>query len=211
MNQQNRSHLFWGTQAPLSSLVGAGLIIMASSRLAFALICAGALIWVYGFTSLVYFSSKKIMPQRGKAVILLFLSSLVCGVYVLCLSFISPLLIMGTGFFLFLVPPCCIGSGVFKRLESLDPAGAFSRSLQESLVLGGLIAALSLIREPLGMGSISFPGGVRGIVEISGGEYGGFFPVRIFAVSGGGLLILGYGVSLFRYFRSFHTGGEGNK
>jgi hypothetical protein len=118
---------------------------------------------------------------------------------------------MGTGFFLFLVPPCCVGSGVFKRLESLDQAGALSRSLLESLVPGGLIVALSLIREPLGMGSVSFPGGVQGIVEISGGEYGGFFPVRIFAVSGGGLLILGYGIALFRYFRSFHTGGGESK
>jgi hypothetical protein len=182
---------------------------MASSRLAFALICAGALIWVYGFTSLIYFSSKRIMPQRGKSVILLFLSSLVCGIYVLSLFFVGPLLVMRTCFFFFLVPPCCIGSGVFKRLESMDQAEAFFRSLQESLVLGGLIIALSLVREPLGMGSISFPGGVQGILEISGS--GGFFPVRIFAVSAGGLLILGYGISLFRYFRGFHTGGEENK
>jgi hypothetical protein len=211
VNQQNRSHIFWGSQAPLSSLAGAGLIILASSRLAFAFVCAGALLWVYGFTSLVYFSSKKIMPQRGKSVVLLFLSSLVCGIYVLCLFFINPLLVMGTCFFLFLVPPCCMGSGVFKRLESLDPAEAFSRSLLESLVPGGLIIALSLIREPLGMGSISFPGGIQGILEISGDEYEGFFPVRIFAVSGGGLLILGYGVSLFRYFRGFHAGGEESK
>jgi hypothetical protein len=189
--------------------VGAGLIILASSRLAFALVCAGALLWVYGLTSLVYFSSKKIMPQGGKPVILLFLSSLVCGIYALCLFLISPLLVMGTFFFLFLVPPCCVGSGVFKRLESLDLAEAFSRSILESLVLGGLIIALSLIREPLGMGSISFPGGIQGIVEISG--HGSFFPVRIFAVSGGGLLLFGYGVSLFRYFRAFYTGAEESK
>jgi hypothetical protein len=184
--------------------------MLASSRLAFALVCAGALLWVYGFTSLVYFSSKKIMPRRGKPVILLFLSSLVCGIYVLCLFLINPLLVMGTCFFLFLVPPCCMGSGIFKRLESLDPAEAFSRSLLESMVPGGLIIALSLIREPLGMGSISFPGGIRGIVEISGGEYGGGFPVRIFAVSGGGLLLFGYGVALFRYFRA-HAGTEESK
>jgi hypothetical protein len=181
---------------------------MASSRLAFAIICAGALIWVYGFTSLVYCSSQKIMPQKGKSVILLFLSALVCSLYMLCLFLINPLLVMGTCFFLFLVPPCCIGSGVFTRLESLTPGEAFSRALLESLVPGGLAIAMSLIREPLGLGSISFPGGAQGIVEISGGEYEGFFPVRIFAASGGGLLILGYGVSLFRYFRSFHTNTE---
>jgi hypothetical protein len=207
VNQQNR-HVFWGSHAPLSSLAGAGLIVMASSRLAFAIICAGALIWVYGLTSLVYFSSQKIMPQRGKPVILLFLSGLVCSIYILCLFLLNPLLIMGTSFFLFLVPPCCIGSGVFTRLESLDPAKAFFRALLESLVPGGLAIALSLVREPLGLGSISFPGGVQGIVEISGGGYEGFFPVRVFAASGGGLLLLGYGVALFRYFRGSHTNME---
>jgi hypothetical protein len=191
--------------------VGAGLIIMASSRLAFAIICTGALIWVYGFTSLIYFAAQKIMPQRGKFLILLFLSSLICSLYILCVFFINPLTIMGTSFFLFLVPPCCIGSNLFRRLGSLDLGEAFSRSFCEGLVLGGLVIAFSLIREPLGLGSVSFPGGVQGIVEISGGEYEGFFPVRIFAVSGGGLLILGYGVFLFKYFRSFHTNTEGDR
>jgi hypothetical protein len=209
MNQQN-GHIFWGSHAPLSSLLGAGLLILASSRLAFAIVCAGALLWVYGFTSLVYVSSQKIMPQRGKPVILLFLSSLVCGIYILCIFLINPLTIMGTSFFLFLVPPCCVGSGLFRRPGSLDvgvcrtsvkpqeihkrsmlPGEAVSRSLSDSLVLGVLIIAMSLIREPLGLGSVSFPGGVQGIVEISGGPQEGFFPVRIFAVSGGGLLILG--------------------
>jgi hypothetical protein len=208
MNQRKNSHIFWGSQAPLSSLAGAGLIIMASSRLAFGIICAGALIWVYGFTSLIYFSSQKFMPQKGKPLILLFLSSLVCSVFVLLLSLVNPLMIMGSSFFLFLIPPCCIGSGVFKRLASLDTEEAFCRSLLESLVLGGLIIAMSLVREPLGLGSLSFPGGPQGMIEIFGGEGGGFFPVRIFAASGGGLLILGYGVSLFRYFRSFHINKE---
>jgi hypothetical protein len=208
MNQRESSHIFWGSHAPLSSLAGAGLIIMASSRLAFGIICAGALIWVYGFTSLIYFSSQKFMPQKGKLLILLFLSSLVCSVFVLLLSLVNPLMIMGTSFFLFLIPPCCIGSGIFKRLASLDIGEAFSRSLLESLVLGGLVIAMSLVREPLGLGSLSFPGGTQGMVEIFGGEGEGLFPVRIFAASGGGLLILGYGVSLFRYFRSFYVNTE---
>jgi hypothetical protein len=184
---------------------------MASSRLAFAIICAGALLWVHGLSSLVYFSSQKIMPQRGKSVIILFLSALVCSIYVFCLSLINPLLMMDACFFLILIPPCCMGSGLFKRLESLALGEAFSHSLLESLVLGGLIIAIALIREPLGMGSVSFPGGVGGIVEIPGGESEGGFAIRIFAVSGGGLLILGYGVSLFRYFRAFHTRAEENE
>jgi hypothetical protein len=210
MREQN-GRIFWGFHAPLSSLAGAGLLVLASSRLAFAIVCAGALIWVYGFTSLVYFSSRKIMPQKGKSVILLFLSSFVCGIYILCLFLINPLTIMGTCFFLFLVPPCCTGSGLFRRRGFPDLGEAVFRFFFESLVLGGLIIAVSLIREPLGLGSLSFPGGVQGMVEISGDEHEGFFPARIFAASGGGLLILGYGIALFRYFRSLHYSTEENQ
>ncbi|MDR1863195.1 MAG: hypothetical protein LBQ67_04655 [Treponema sp.] len=210
MNRR-QSHIFWGSHAPLYTLAGAGLIITASSRLAFAIICAGALIWVYGLTSLVYCSSQKIMPLKGKPIILLFLSSFVCSIYILCMFLINPLMIMGTCFFLLLVPPCCMGSGIFTGLASLTIEEVFFRSLLESLVLGGLIIAMSLIREPLGLGSVSFPGGAQGMIELTSGDYEGFFPIRIFAISAGALLILGYGVSLFRYFRGFHTKTEDNQ
>jgi hypothetical protein len=203
---QHQSHIFWGSHAPLSTLCGGCLIILASSRLAFAIICVGALLWVYGITSLIYFSGQSIMPKKGKPVILLFLSGFVCSIFALLLGFINPLVIMGTGFFLILIPPCCIGSGIFERFQSMDLGAAVSQALLEGAVLGGLVIAMALIREPLGLGSISFPGGAQGLVEIFG-EDGGFFPIRIFSVSSGAFLILGYGVALFRYVRGFNAHG----
>jgi hypothetical protein len=109
---------------------------------------------------------------------------------------------VGTGFFLVLVPPCCLGSRLFDFSESELTANVFYRALLEAVVLSGIILAFALIREPLGMGSLSFPGGAQGIIEFFGGQDGeAFFPIRFFSVPAGGLLLLGYGIALFRYLR----------
>jgi len=202
MSRRFRSHLFWGSHTPLAALTGAGLIIMASGRFSFALLCAAALLWVYGLTALVFSAARTIMPTRGRKVILLFLSSFLCGIFMLIVSFLNPLLILGTGFFLVLVPPSCLGSGFFEASESLPLDEVIPRALLEAAVLSGIILALALIREPFGMGTLSFPGGIHGVVEVFDvrQEYN-FTPVRFFSASAGGLVLLGYGTALFRYFR----------
>jgi Na+-translocating ferredoxin:NAD+ oxidoreductase RnfE subunit len=192
-------------------MTGGALLIMASQRLAFALFCTWGLMWSFSLTALTYFSARDFMPAKGRPVILLFLSSLICSVYLLLAAFLNPLLVQTTWFFLILVPPCCIGSGIFEQLENLDPGESLPRVFLEALCLGLLIVAFSLIREPLGLGSLSLPGGPGGIFEFfSSEDPSGFLPVRIFSVSSGGLLLLGYILALFRYFRSQYTGTEDN-
>jgi len=200
------SHLFWGSHSPLSALSGAALIIMASNKLSFAIICSGALIWVFGLTVLVYSCVHSVLPSvlpsRGRMVILLFLSSFFCGIFAIIISLLNPLLILGTVFFLVLVPPWCMSTGFFEALESLDPFEAISRALLEAVVFSGVIIALSLIREPLGMGTLSIPGSVQGIADIYEGQNTGtLLPGRILSISAGGLLLLGYVVAVYRYFK----------
>jgi len=202
MNRRLTTHVFWGRHSPLSALTGAGLIVMAGGRFAFALVCAGALIWVYGLTTLIFCVSRNILPTRGRNVILLFLSAFLSGIFMLIISLLNPLLIIGTSFFLILIPPFCLCTGFFEALESTPPLEAVIRALLEAVALGGLILAFALIREPLGIGTISIPGDVQGIKELyNGQEADNFIPIRVFSVSSGGLLLLGYGTALYRYFR----------
>ena len=209
MNRRFGSHLFWGSHSPLSALSGTGLIIMASSRFAFALVCSGALLWVYGLTALIYSGARTILPAKGRMVILLFLSAFLSGLFAVLASILNPLLILGTGFFLFLIPPWCLGSGFFESAESAEPFEAVSRALLEAITLSGIILALALIREPLGIGTISIPGSVQGIVELFGGrDADAFVPARVLSVSAGGFLLLGYGTALYRYFREQNTGAS---
>jgi hypothetical protein len=145
-------------------------------------------------------------------VILVFLTSFISSLYILLSGLINPLLILGTWFFLILIPPCCIGSGLFEDLDGTEPEEALPRMLAEAACLGLLIIGLSLIREPLGLGSLSLPGGAGGITEfISAGDDNGFFPVRLIAVTGGGFLFLGYIVAAYRFLRSRYTGLEDTK
>ena len=207
MNRRFESHLFWGFHSPLSAFTGAALIIMASSRFAFALISAGALFWVYGFTALVYSNAGAIMPGRGKMVILLFLSTFFDGIFMFLTGLLNPMLILATGYILILVPPCCLGSGFFEASESIDPIDVFSRALLEAGVLALIILAFALIREPLGIGTLSFPGGAQGIIELfDSSDADGFVPARILSASAGGLLLLGYGTALYRFLRERYSG-----
>jgi Na+-transporting NADH:ubiquinone oxidoreductase subunit NqrD len=200
MNRRFDSHIFWGSYSPLSAFSGMALMVLASSRFAFALICAGALLWVFGLSALIFSYARPIMPVRGRMVILLFLSTFLSGSYMLIAGLLNPLLILGTFFFLFLVPPCCLGSALFEASESEDPVEFFIRALKEAVVLAGIILGLALIREPLGMGTLSFPGGSQGTIEIFG-DSDTFIPLKILSVSSGGLLLFGYGVAMFRFFR----------
>jgi len=201
MNRRFESNLFWGVHSPLSTLTGMALIVLASSRFAFALICAGALLWVYGLAALIFSGARRIMPGRGQMVILLFLSTFLCGVFMLIVNLLNPLLILGTGFFLLLIPPYCLGSGLFQASESMSLSEVFSRAMLEAVVLAGIILAVALIREPLGMGTLSLPGGAQGIVELIESREEDFVPARILSASAGALLLLGYGIALYRFFR----------
>ena len=210
MKHRFSSHLLWGSYSPLSALSGAGLIIMASARLAFALVCAGALIWVFGFTALIFSGARQIMPLKGRMIILLFLSSFFSGLFAILTGFLNPLLIMGTGFFLFLIPPWCLGRGFFELSDSFDPVETVSRALLEAITMSLIIIAFALIREPLGMGTLSIPGSYSGIIELTGGGNREIFiPAKILSVSSGGLLLLGYTAALHRYLREkYHPGEE---
>ncbi|GHU94620.1 hypothetical protein FACS189479_07590 [Spirochaetia bacterium] len=205
------AHLFWGAHSPLSTLAGGSLLILASSRFSFALVCVGSLLWVYCLTVLAIFAARPILPKRGKQGILVFLSTIIGSFYLFFLWFMSPLLVLDTFFFLILSPVCFIASGLMERIwpsdsGEMDIKEVLVRSFSEAAALGVLILALSLIREPIGFAVLSFPEGARGIAAFFGAEEEGFFPVRIATSSAGALILLGYGIALFKRLREqyFH-------
>jgi hypothetical protein len=174
---------------------------MASGRTAFAIVASGALIWVYGWTVLAAGFGKPILPQKGKPLIFVFLSSFFGSLYLMLLYFINPFLAMESTFLVMLASLSCISGEICRQVDSLEPEEAISRAIMEALVPGALIIALALIREPLGFGALSIPGGPQGIIELFSIDGGVYFPVQIIAGSAGAFLLLGYGLALFRHFR----------
>jgi hypothetical protein len=205
-----QSHPFWGLHAPLSTLISAGLILMASVRMAYALLILGALVWVYELTVLVSVSCKKYFPRRGQELLSVFLASFMGSIFLMLIYFINPPLAMETAFLIILTPISCIACGISERTRGMDIEDVLGRTLTEALVLGGLIIALALIREPWGFGSFSVPGGQLGITELFSFVNFRFFPVQVISSSAGGLFLLGYALALFRRFQNQHL-GAGNR
>ena len=201
MNAMMQSHLFWGKHSPLSSLTGAVLLIIASGRIVFALICSLSLVWVYVFVMAAAKLGGDYFPQWGRGAVLLFISSLAAGIFLILLGIFDPVLTMESAFFVFLVPAVFISSGLWGRVLEYDMGEVLSQALSEALILGVLILGLSLIREPLSFGSISFPG--FDIIRFVKNE-----PIRFLQVSSGALVVLGYGIAVYRHFRNQITNSE---
>ncbi|GHV30989.1 hypothetical protein AGMMS4952_18850 [Spirochaetia bacterium] len=202
-----QSHIFWGAHAPLSTLTGAGLMVVATSHLAFALTLTGALIWVNVLTVVIVSFGKTLLPKKGRELLCVFLACFSGSLYLLLIFFASPFLAMEITFLITLIPLYSTGSGICRRVEGLENEDAILKAFLEALVFGGILIALALIREPLGSGSLSLPGGSQGMVVLGVGGTGAYFPVHIIANASGGLLLLGYGLALFRR-RKARSGGE---
>ena len=209
MNISSQPHLFWGRTSPLTALTGGALIIMASGRLAFALVTAGAILWVSNISVLLFQAlGKRFFPQRGKRFVQTFLASFIAGLYLLVLWLLSPITALELFFIISLVPLFCVSCGIFQRIESLGISEAVSRAFAEAAVLGALIIIFAIIREPLGYFSLSLPGGSQGIITLFSFETETFLPIRIIASSGGALLLLGYNMGLYRYFKKINAPRE---
>jgi hypothetical protein len=193
--------LFLGDHAPLSTLTSAGLMIVATSRLAFAIGAAGALVWVYALMALILGFAKPILPKRGLLFLQLMLAGFLGSLYMLIFQCVNPYLGMETTFLFLLCPLSYVGSGICRRIGGLPRREAVFKAFLEALALGGVLAALALIREPLGFGSLTLPGGSQGLVALfapGSADSAVYFPARIIAGASGGLLLLGYVLALFR-------------
>jgi len=207
----SRQHSFWGSLSPLGGLAGAGLLIMASARLSWAITVAGSLFWVYGLTSFAFafLSSpvcKKFFPVCGRATIYTCLAAFFGTLYLLMFWLLCPLAAFETFMMLMLVPLFCAGSGVVEDQASSvavnphhDVFEHVSDAVSQAASLACLLVAFSIIREPLSFCSLSFPGTYQGMVTIMYFKSSAFFPMRIFAPSAGALLLLGYFICLYQY------------
>jgi hypothetical protein len=188
-------------ESPLVTLVGFGLLIMASSRLAFALTTLVALVWVYGLSMLLAFVSQKFFPQEGKAIVFTFFTSFIAGLFLFLLFLASPLLAMQTQYLIILIPVVCVGSSLPKSFPKMTGKEVCVRALFEALSLGLLIVAFALIREPFGYMALSVPGGMQGIIELRY-DWDFIIPMRVVSSSAGALILLGYATALFQGIRT---------
>ncbi|MDR1839194.1 MAG: hypothetical protein LBQ93_06390 [Treponema sp.] len=214
-----RKHYFWGSISPLGGLAGAGLLIMASARLSWAITVAGSLLWVYGlsvfsFTILSSGAVKKFFPASGHKIMYTCLASFWGSLYLLMFWLLCPFAVFEVFMPLLLVPLFC---AVTLNAEQADPSDKnyhfdifddVSEAVSQAVVLAGLLITFSIIREPLSYSTLSFPGTYQGMVTIMYFKTGSFFPIGIFASSSGALLLLGYFICLYQYSKNIFYPGD---
>jgi len=208
----SRQHSFWGSLSPLGGLSGAGILLMASARLSWAVTVAVGLFWVYGLTALVFsfFMSgarKKIFPQSGRVPIYTCFSAFFGTMYLFMFWMLCPFAALEVFMVLLLVPVFCASSGIVQQMQlhapnaHADISENVYDSISQAASLVGLLIVFSIIREPLSFCSLSFPGTYQGMVTIMYFKVGAFFPIGIFAASCGALLLLGYFICMYQYWK----------
>jgi hypothetical protein len=218
MNLHMQSHLFWGIHSPLSAFTGVGLIVIASGRISSALLCLAALLWTNALTLFAAGAGRKVLPEKGRDGVLVFVASFAGFLFYFFVSLVSPFQAMENAFCMLLCPALLLASGLYSRVQEYDTPEMVFQAVSEALVLGALILALALIREPLGSGSVSLPG--FGLIRFAGGEpaqasdsvsaepFLPLEPIALLKLSSGALIILGYGVALYRRRRNLYTNQE---
>ncbi len=196
MNRYDQSHP-WGVHSPLMSLSGLALIAAASSRLSYSLQAWLLLFCVYGFTLPIIKWGKPIIPEKYKTAITIMTVTFAASLFYLFMSMINPVSALELNFIVFLVPVTFLGSRIVERTDHLPPEEGVIRGLKEVLTLGGIIAAVSIIREPLGYGTLSFPF-ASSTVNILSDAIQERAVLQVFAAPAGGFILTACLIALVR-------------
>jgi len=202
MNRSMQANFFWEKFSPITFLSGAAILIMASDRLAHAIVVTLAMMWVHCLTVLVAHAGAKLFPGQLRTVLIAFLASFNACLFLFLLWLISPLCALQTFFVISLIPMLCMVSVVVKKLDTYTLGHAVSAACTESLFLGLLVVIFAIIREPFGFLSLSLPGGPQGIVLLFSIHTESFLPIRLVASASGALLLLGYCLGLYRFLKA---------
>jgi len=209
----SRSFVLIKKISPTAVLPGCCLLIIASGRLSHAIIAAGALVWVYGLTTLVIYAAAKFFPRHGRTTLISFLASFMASCYLFILWLLSPLCALESFFTVSLVPVFYMASGVLKRFKTLSGAfynaeDSFYSSFIEAFSLGVLLLAFAIIREPLSFVSLSLPGSPQGSVMLFSFRLESFLPVQLIGSSAGALILFGYFWALYKRINKNHDGDK---
>jgi len=204
----NQKHSFWGSLSPLGGLMGAGLLVMASARLSWAVTVAGCLFWVYGLTTFTFSmllsaTGNKVIPVKGRSAIYTCLSAFFASIYIFLFWLLCPFAALETFVLLSLVALFCASSGIVEQLSheenQTDILDIVSDAVSQAASISGLLIIFSIVREPLSYCMLSFPGTYQGMITIMYFKSGAFFPIGIFGTSAGALLLIGYIICLYQY------------
>lgn len=189
-------------------VIAAPVIVIGTARLSYAIVISAALIWTYGVSLGIVHRAGNLFPKKIFANILpLTLYSFVGSLFLLVTELLNPVLAAETSLLVCLAPALCFAGDISGRTEGADYAERMNAAFFEAGMFSVFIILLSLIREPLGYGTLTLPSVSPGAGVIFRIDEAGF-PIRVIASSSGALLLSGY---IFLVFRMMKPKPEGSK
>jgi hypothetical protein len=201
--------LFRFFHRPLTMLSATALLIIASSRLAFAIIALINLVVVCLLTAMISESLKRVrlfkqsgyeirlFPKKNQNLVYLFLANFTGCVFFFVYYCISPLLAIETIFITLFVPIFAYLEKIGEKYSDLSLFRVAKSCFFESACLGFLVVIIALIREPLGYATLSLPGGTGGIIELFNNDNSFPFTIEIISLSSGAFLFVGFIMVVF--------------
>ncbi|MDR1095152.1 MAG: hypothetical protein LBL31_02050 [Spirochaetaceae bacterium] len=195
---------------PLTTFSAAALLVVASSRLAFAIIAIIDLTVVYLFTALISETLKRVrifkhspheiwlLPKTNQKIVCLFLSNFIGCLFFFALYCVFPLLATETIFITLFVPIFVYLEEAGEKYASLPPLHIVKNCFADSAFLGILVILIALIREPIGYATLSLPGGNSDIIELFNKDGSFPFTVEIISLSSGAFLLIGSIITILR-------------
>jgi Na+-translocating ferredoxin:NAD+ oxidoreductase RnfE subunit len=156
MNQYDKTNP-WGSHSPLMSLTGISLIITASSRLSCSIIVFFLLEAIYTITLCIIHGGKSIIPAKYKTAITIMIVTFISSLFYFFIDLIHPVSALELYFIVFLIPLTFLSSHLEKTASNFSASEEIIFGAKQASILGGIIIAIALIREPLGYGTLSLP------------------------------------------------------
>lgn len=207
MQNSLRFRFFEGLRSPAVLVTVVPLLIIGTSRLAFAVVSALAFVWTMCASLAITYLARKVFPAALFGRLLpLSLYTFIAGLFQFALELFNPVLAQEVILMVMFAPVILFASGAADRASELSFKAALGTAVFESVSAGIIITGFALMREPLGYGALTLPGGARGIFELFSFEDFAF-PAQIISASPGALLLLGYLFLIFRLIKSGRKGG----
>lgn len=206
--RENDARSLFGAAGPLPGLAGLAFLFCASSRFSHALVAGAALVLTYAASAPLCRIAAEASPGRASRFLAVPISTFVAAVFALALSLASPALAAQTGWSVACAPAVFSASGFVRRTEDRELAALPGAGALEALFLFLAAAALALIREPFGFGTLTLPS-LSGAVAVLGSDSSSFASARLLSTSVGSLALCGYALA-FALKLVRDGGGEGD-
>jgi hypothetical protein len=200
LSERQEPSSFWTDAGPLYSLSAAILLIVPTSRTAYAVLMFLCLLIVNPIAVL------SIRLARGRVSGPYFFMAQVVAVsaFASCFSaaagILWPLTVFDMRLYLGAVPVFFLSSRIYERSAAASSFGAFISAAEEAFIVGALGLAVSLIREPFGFGSLSLPA-ADGLMLLFASDAASAVAARSLSAAAGGFWVLGYGLALYKKIR----------